>query len=46
MPMMVEEGVAVVRKMMIVCRSLRIDELLFSIISTVCFVYRFCLGWN
>jgi len=46
MPMMVEEGVGAVGKMMMVCRSPRIDKLLFSIIIRVCFVYRFCLGWN
>jgi len=46
MLMMVEEGVGVVGKMMMVCRSPRIDKLLFSIFIRVCFVYGFHLGWN
>ena len=46
MPMMVEEGVGIIGKMMMVCRSPRIDKLLFSIIIRVCFVYGFCLVWN
>jgi len=45
MPMLVEEDVGIIRKMM-VCRSPRIDKLLFSIIIRVCFVYGFCLVWN
>ena len=46
MLMMMEEGVGIVEKMMMASRSPRIDELLFSIIIRVCFVYRFCLVWN
>ena len=46
MPMMVEEGVGIVEKMMMVCRSPRIDKLLFSIIIRVCFVYGFHLVSN
>ena len=46
MPMMVKEGVGVVRKTMVVYRSLRMDELLFSMIVRVCFMYEFCLIWN
>jgi len=39
MPMMVKEDVGVVGKTMVVCRSLRMDELLFSIIVRVYFTY-------
>ena len=46
MPMIVEEGVGIVGKMMVVCRSPRIDKLMFSIIIRVCFVYGFRLVWN
>jgi len=43
MPMIVEEDVEIVGKMMMVSRSPRIDKLLFSIIIRVCFVYELCL---
>jgi len=46
MPMIVEEGVGIVRKMMMVCRSPRIDKLMISIVFRDCFVYRFRLVWN
>jgi len=46
LPMIVEEGVGIVGKMMMVCRSPRIDKLMFSIIIRVCFVYGFRLVWN
>ena len=46
MPMMVEEDIGIVGKMMTVCRSPRVDKLLFSIIIRVCFVYGFCLVWK
>jgi len=46
MPIMVKEDVGIIEKMMMVCRLLRIDKLLFSIIIIVCFVYGFCLVWN
>jgi len=46
MPMIVQEGVGIVGKMMMVCRSPRIGELMFSIVIRVCFVYGFCLVWN
>ena len=36
MPMIVEEGVGIVRKMMVVCRSPRIDKLTISIVIRVC----------
>ena len=44
--MIVEEGIGIVGKMMMVCRSPRIDKLMFSIIIRVCFVYGFRLVWN
>jgi len=46
MPMMVREDVEIVRKIMVVCRSPRIDKLLFSIIVRVYFMYEFYLIWN
>jgi len=46
MPMMVKEDVEVVGRTMVVCRSPRIDKLLFSIIVRVYFMYEFCLVWN
>ena len=46
MLMMVEEDIGIVGKMMMVCRSPRVDKLLFSIIFRVCFVYELCLVWN
>ena len=42
-PMIVEEGVGNIGKMMMVCRSPRVDKLMFSIIIRVCFVYGFRL---
>jgi len=41
MPMMVKEDVGVVRETVVVCRSPRIDKLLFSIIVRFCFAYEF-----
>jgi len=46
MPMTVEEDVGIIGKIMTVCRSPRVDKLLFSIIIRVCFIYGFCLVWN
>jgi len=46
MPMIVEEGIGIVAKMMMVCRSPRIDKFMFSIVIRVCFVYGFYLVWN
>jgi len=46
MPMMIKEDVGIVGEMMVMCRSPRIDRLLFSITVRVCFVYEFCLVWN
>jgi len=46
MPIMVKEDMGVIRRTMVVCRSPRIDKLLFSIIVRVYFMYEFCLIWN
>ena len=46
MPMIVEEGVGIIGKIVVVCRSPRIDKLIISIVIRVCFVYGFCLIWN
>jgi len=46
MPMMVKKDVGIVGKTMVVCRSPRIDKLLFSIIVRVYFMYEFYLIWN
>jgi len=43
MPMMVEEDVEVVGRTMVVCRSSRIDKILFSIVVRVYFMYELCL---
>jgi len=43
LPMIAEEGVGIVEKMMTVRRSPRVDKLMFSIIIRVCFVYGFRL---
>jgi len=40
MPMMVKEDMGVVGRTMVVCRSPRIDKLLFSIIVRVYFMYN------
>jgi len=46
MPLMVKEDMGVVGRTMVVCRSARIEKLLFSIIVGVYFMYEFCLIWN
>ena len=47
MPMMVEEDVGIIREMVVVYRSPRMDNLLLvSIIVRVCFLYKFCLVWK
>jgi len=43
LPMIVKEDMEVVRGTMVVCRSPRMDKLLFSIIARVYFMYEFCL---
>jgi len=46
LPMIAEEGAGIVDKMMTVCRSPRVDRLMFSIVIRVCFIYRFRSIWN
>ena len=46
LPMMVKEDVGVIVGTMVVCRSSRIDKLMFSIIVRVYFIHEFCLVWN
>ena len=45
-PMIVEEGVGIVGKIVVVCRLPRIDKLMILIVIRVCFVYGFCFVWN
>ena len=46
LPMIAEEGAVIVGKIMMVCRSPRVDKLMFSINIRVCFVYGFYLVRN
>ena len=46
MPMMVKEDVESSGGTMVVCRSSKVDKLLFSIIVRVYFMYEFCLISN
>ena len=45
-PMNTEEGVRINGHVVIVCRSVLKDNLMFSIVVGVCFVYGFYLIWN
>jgi hypothetical protein len=44
--MIVEEGVGIIGKIVVVCRLPRIDKLMIPIVIRVCFVYGFCLVLN
>jgi len=45
-PMVIDKGVGVVDRVMVVNRSVVEDNLMISIVIRVCFVYGFCLIWN
>ena len=45
LPMIMEKGAGVVDRLMAVYRSAVEDDLMFSVIFRVCFVYRFCSNW-
>jgi hypothetical protein len=44
--MIAEEGTVIVVKIMVVCRSPRVNKLMFSINIRAFFVYGFRLVWN
>jgi len=45
-PMVIEKGIGVVDRLMVVYRSVVEDNLMLSIVIRVCFVYEFRLIWN
>jgi len=45
-PMIVQEGVKIIKGIVVACRLPRIDKLMISIVVRVCFVYGFRLVWN
>jgi len=46
LPMDTKGGVGIVNQMVMVCRSVVVDRLMFSIVVRVCFAYGFCSIWN
>jgi len=46
LPMVMEKSVGVVDRLVAVYRSVVEDDLMFSIVIRVCFVYGFCAIWN
>jgi len=46
LPMVMEKGAGVVDRLRAVCRSVVEDDLMFSIVIRVCFVYGFRSIWN
>jgi len=46
LPMITKGGAGIVDRMVMVCRSVVVDKLMFSIVIRVCFSYRFCSIWN
>jgi len=46
LPMVMEKGTEVVDQLMAVCQSVVEDDLMFSIVIRVCFVYGFRSIWN
>ena len=46
LPMVMEKGTGVDDRLMVVCRLVVEDDLIFSIVIRVCFVYRFRSIWN
>ena len=46
LPMDTKGGVGIVDQMVMVCRSVVVDRLMFSIVVRVCFAYGFCSIWN
>jgi len=45
-PMVTKRGAGIVDRVVVVYRSVVEDNLMFSIVITVCFVYGFCSIWN
>jgi len=46
LPMVMEKSTGVVNQLMVVYRSVVEDDLMFSIVIRVCFVYGFRSIWN
>jgi len=46
LPMDTKGGAGIVDQMVMVCRSVLVDRLMFSIVVRVCFAYGFCSIWN
>jgi len=45
-PMVTKGGAGIVDQMVMVCRSVVVDKLMFSIVISVCFVCGFRSNWN
>ena len=45
-PMVTKKGAGIVDRVMVVCRSVVEDNLVLSIVISVCFVYGFRSIWN
>ena len=45
-PMVTKRGARIVDRMVMVCRSVVVDKLMFSIVTRVCFAYGFRSVWN
>jgi len=46
LPMDTEGGTGIVGRMVMVCQSVVVDKLMFSIVVRVCFTYGFHSIWN
>ena len=46
LPMITKGGTGIVDRMVMVCRSVVVDKLMFSIVIRVCFAYGFRSIWN
>ena len=46
LPMDTKGGAGIVDQMVIVCRSVVVDRLMFSLVVRVCFAYGFRSIWN
>jgi len=44
-PMVTKRGAGIVDRMVMVCRSVVVDKLMFSIVIRVCFAYEFRSIW-
>jgi len=46
LPIYIKGGAGIVDQMVMVCRSVVVDRLMFSIVVRVCFAYGFRSIWN